>query len=180
MSFIKLIWSCVCVGVCVFQDPHVNQSLISCVNGFPMTLKMRTNSIFSLIYLFPNEYYFVVVSTCASILMKLAPVVRHSSCMLTDGLVVAVGNAGLKRILKMPRIQWEAVPSSLRKPVDQEWVKGSRCTKPLCQPGCRLHPSSDAALPGTWVLHHLWRTSHRSHPRCLNYSTIFLPKLIWI
>lgn len=149
------------------------------MNGFPVTLKMRTDSIFSLIYLFLNEYDFVVVSIRASVLMK-TPIVRHSSCVLTDGLVVAIGNGGWRRILKKPRVWWEAVPSSLRKPVDQEWVKGSRCTEPLCQPGCRLHPSSTAALPGTLVLHHLWRTSHYFHPRCLNYSTIFLFKLICI
>lgn len=34
------VWVC----MCVFQDPHVNQSLIICVIGFPMTLEMRTNS----------------------------------------------------------------------------------------------------------------------------------------
>lgn len=119
------VWGC----VCVFEDPHVNQSLISCVNGFPVTLKMRSDSVFFLIYMFLNEYDFVVVSTRASVLMKI-PIVRHSSCMLTAGLVVAVGNAVLGRILKMPRVRWEAVPSSLRKRVDQEWVKGSRCTEP--------------------------------------------------
>lgn len=91
MSFIKLIWSCVCVGGCVFQDPHVSQSLISCVNGFPAILKMRTDSIFSLICLFPNENDFVVVSTRASILMKRAPIVRQSTGMLTDGPVWLLG-----------------------------------------------------------------------------------------
>lgn len=179
MSLIKLIWSCVCVGgwVCFPRSPCKSKS--NQLNGFPVTLKMRSDSVFSLIYLFLNEYDFVVVSTRASVLMKI-PIVRHSSCALTDGLVVAVGNAVLRRILKMPSVRWEAVPSSLRKRVDQEWVKGSRRTEPLCQPGCRLHPSSASALPGTLVLHHLWRTSHRSHPRCLNYNTIFLLKLIWM
>lgn len=180
MSPIKLIWSCVCVGVCVCfrRSPCKSKSNQLC-EWIPHDLKMRSDSVFFLIYMFLNEYDFVVVSTRASVLMKI-PIVRHSSCMLTAGLVVAVGNAVLGRILKMPRVRWEAVPSSLRKRVDQEWVKGSRCTEPLCQPGCRLHPSSASALPGTLVLHHLWRTSHRSHPRCRNYNTIFLLKLIWI
>lgn len=179
MSFIKLIWSRVCVGVSVFQDPHVNQSLISCVNGFPVTLKMRTNSIFSLIYLFPNEYDLVVVSTCASILMKLAPIVRHSSCMPTNGLVLAVGNAGLRRILKCPGFSEKQCHHHLGSP----WIRNGWKVADAPSPSASQVAGSIYHSPQPyWDLSPIPSVEDVTSlsPCCFNYSTIFLPKLIWI